>query len=269
MNWVIYVAESTTDNFRLGLKDGIWGHKKVFATVNTDKIEAGDILYFVHHLTFMKDEFGKVVPGAPRVGAEHYKGSIATLVKARVTKGFYTDSQPVWPDDVYPNRYHFEVLETHNNIPFGDEFFSDDFVQAVQTSTMRKGLAIELGTNSDKVYASTENIDLEHFEGTPVYRRHVVRERSSKLVNDKKRSVKDANLKLCCEACDFDFEDTYGERGADYIECHHKNPLSESNGQATKLEDLALLCSNCHRIIHRSRPWISVERLKEILDERA
>ncbi|CAH7247504.1 HNH domain-containing protein [Vibrio chagasii] len=268
MNWIIYVANATTKNFNIGLKQGVWGHREIFSTVNTDKVKVGDTLYFVHHLTFMRDEDGNVIKGAPRVAAEHYKGSISTLVKARVTKGFYIDKKTVWTDDVYPNRYHFEVLEKHQNLPFGDEFFSSQFIQAVRTSTLTKGLAIELEGEHCEVYASNENIDLEYFEGNTVYRRHVVRERSAKLVSDKKRSVRDANLKLACEVCEFDFEETYGERGYDYIECHHKNPLSESNGQKTKLSDLALLCSNCHRIIHRSRPWISVDRLREILNER-
>lgn len=269
MEWVIYVAEATTNNLLIGLERGIWGHKEIFKTVNTDKVQEGDILYFVHHLTFMKDENGRVVKGAPRVDAKFYKGSIATLIKARVTKSFYEDDSEVWPDDTYPYRYHFEALEKHENIPFGDEFFSEDFVQAVQVSTMRKGLAIELNNSPGQIYAPTDVIDLEHFEGTPVYKSHVVRERSQKLVNAKKRAVKSANQRLQCEACSFDFERVYGDRGTDFIECHHKNPLAESNGQKTKLEDLALLCSNCHRIIHRSRPWISVDRLKEIINERA
>ncbi|TOJ45308.1 hypothetical protein CGI38_15855 [Vibrio parahaemolyticus] len=268
MNWVIYVAEATTKNLEIGLQKGIWGHKKIFSTVNTDKIKKGDTLYFVHHLTLMKDDDGKSVPGFPRVGPEYYNGAIATLIKAEVTSDFHIDDSPVWPDDVYPNRYHFKEIETYKNIPFGEEFFSREFVEAVQKSTMRKGLAIELALGTDSVFAPKEKTDLEVFEGAPVYRRHLVRERKPEIIRSKKEMVKSSNGKLACEACDFNFADVYGERGEDYIECHHQNPLSESEGQKTKLEDLALLCSNCHRIIHRSRPWISVSRLKEIINER-
>ncbi|UUM32349.1 HNH endonuclease [Vibrio japonicus] len=269
MDWVIYVAEATTKNLEIGLKKGIWGHKKIFSTVNTDKIKKGDTLFFVHHLTLMKDEDGKSVPGFPRVGPEHYNGAIATLIKAEVTTDFYVDDVPVWPDDVYPNRYHFKVLEKYQNIPFGEEFFSREFVDAVQKSTMRKGLAIEFALGADKVFSPKESTDLEIFEGAPVYRRHLVRERKPEIIRAKKAQVKLSVGKLICEACEFDFEKTYGERGEDFIECHHQNPLSDSEGQNTKLEDLALLCSNCHRIIHRSRPWITVSKLKEIIDERA
>jgi putative restriction endonuclease len=36
-------------------------------------------------------------------------------------------------------------------------------------------------------------------------------------------------------------------------------------GEKTKNEDLALLCSNCHRIVHRKKPWLSVEKLSELI----
>ncbi len=269
MDWIIYVAKATTRNFKIGLEEGIWGHKQVFSTVNTDKIKKGDILYFVHHLTLMKDELGKSVPGFPRVGAEHYNGWIQTLVKAEVTQDFYTDqSTRVWPDDLYPNRYRFKVLETHFNIPFGHEFFASSFVEAVRESTLRKGLAIELNGSTSDIYTSTENNDFEIFEGAPVYRRHVVRERNPEIVNRKKALVKAQLGKLVCEACNFDFKEVYGSRGEDYIECHHENPLSDAKGQTTHVNDLALLCSNCHKMIHRSRPWITVPKLKEIIHER-
>ena len=37
-------------------------------------------------------------------------------------------------------------------------------------------------------------------------------------------------------------------------------------GETTKAEDIALLCSNCHKMVHRKRPWLSMKNLKEILE---
>lgn len=55
-------------------------------------------------------------------------------------------------------------------------------------------------------------------------------------------------------------------RGEGFIECHHTIPVSELGpGQKTKLRDLVLLCSNCHRMVHSARPWLSVEELQECL----
>ncbi|WP_245687108.1 HNH endonuclease [Streptacidiphilus griseoplanus] len=62
-------------------------------------------------------------------------------------------------------------------------------------------------------------------------------------------------LSLACEVCNFNFEQAYGERGVGYIECHHIVPLHVAGEGATKLADLALICSNCHRMIHRRAPW--------------
>lgn len=72
-----------------------------------------------------------------------------------------------------------------------------------------------------------------------------------------------------CAACDFDFEERYGEYGRNYIEFHHVKPISvyEENGKITNLEEacknLIPLCSNCHKILHRNN--ITVEQLKEVL----
>jgi 5-methylcytosine-specific restriction enzyme A len=73
---------------------------------------------------------------------------------------------------------------------------------------------------------------------------------------------------LACEVCDFDFSARYGERGDGFIECHHTKPLADgSPGEKTKLSDLALVCANCHRMIHRARPWLNVDQLKTLLRE--
>jgi 5-methylcytosine-specific restriction enzyme A len=32
------------------------------------------------------------------------------------------------------------------------------------------------------------------------------------------------------------------------------------------LADLALLCSNCHRMIHRTKQWLTVEELKKLVE---
>jgi 5-methylcytosine-specific restriction protein A len=68
------------------------------------------------------------------------------------------------------------------------------------------------------------------------------------------------------EACGFDFEKEYGERGKDIVDAHHTKPLSElPKGRKTSASDLALLCANCHRVIHAARPWLTVEELRATL----
>ncbi|WP_232718601.1 HNH endonuclease [Bacillus sp. FJAT-45037] len=76
---------------------------------------------------------------------------------------------------------------------------------------------------------------------------------------------------LNCFACGFNFEDVYGERGKDFIEVHHINPLSTIL-EAVEINpdtDLVPLCANCHRMVHRRKDKVlSIEDLKQIIDEK-
>ena len=90
---------------------------------------------------------------------------------------------------------------------------------------------------------------------------HFLRERDHQLVERKKRSVLDSRGRLACEVCGFDFENRYGTRGAGFCEVHHRLPLSRVVEETTTtLRDLAIVCSNCHRMLHRE-PEIDVEEL--------
>jgi len=105
-------------------------------------------------------------------------------------------------------------------------------------------------------------------EGGLALRAHLRRERDPKLRARKLADTKQRGLRIACEVCTFDFGHTYGSHGFDYIECHHRTPLHVTGQTQTRLADLALLCSNCHRMIHRSRQWLTVEELKNLVDTR-
>jgi hypothetical protein len=71
--------------------------------------------------------------------------------------------------------------------------------------------------------------------------------------------------RIFCENCNFDFEEKYGERGKGFTEVHHILSLAALlPNTITSLNDLMLLCANCHRMVHWKQPMISVETLKEI-----
>lgn len=69
-----------------------------------------------------------------------------------------------------------------------------------------------------------------------------------------------------CEVCEFEFEGCYGELGEGYIEAHHLQPVSSlEEGVTVALDpekDFAVLCSNCHRMIHRLEDPSDLERLR-------
>lgn len=105
-------------------------------------------------------------------------------------------------------------------------------------------------------------------EGRLLWRRHRARERNKGLRKKKIASVLKQGGRLACEICTFDFEAVYGDRGAGYIECHHVVPLHEAGERRTKLADLALICANCHRMIHRRAPWPTPAELRAAVQSR-
>ena len=63
---------------------------------------------------------------------------------------------------------------------------------------------------------------------------------------------------------------TYGSLGESFIECHHTVPIATiDQDHETKLEELALLCSNCHRMIHAAPELLRLEQLAALVEANA
>jgi 5-methylcytosine-specific restriction protein A len=112
--------------------------------------------------------------------------------------------------------------------------------------------------------------DLEEWflEGEVLTRLHLTRERNPDAVRRKKEQVVADTGRLACEACGFDFPAAYGPLGEGFIECHHTRPLAELPGErATRLADLAVVCANCHRMLHRGKRRATVQSLRALLQK--
>lgn len=125
-------------------------------------------------------------------------------------------------------------------------------------------------SNASAIERPTETeIELENEEfqeGKILTKLHKTRERSPGLSQKKKSKVFNETGKLACEICGFDFLKFYGEIGQGFAECHHTKPVSElKKNETTKLKDLSIVCANCHRIIHRTKPMLTLEGLKLII----
>ena len=108
--------------------------------------------------------------------------------------------------------------------------------------------------------------DISFAEGRQKIKTHIVRERNHHVITLAKQKALKKHGVLTCEICGFDFVKYYGELGKDFVEGHHIKPVSElSPGERTRVEDIVLLCSNCHSMIHRRKPWLSKEELKSLL----
>jgi 5-methylcytosine-specific restriction protein A len=99
-------------------------------------------------------------------------------------------------------------------------------------------------------------------EGNPKVIQSIKYERSR--VN---REICLAHKGYTCSVCGFNFLENYGLIGKDYIEVHHTTPVSEmgDNYSIDIDRDLVPVCSNCHSMIHRKTPPLTVDELKSII----
>ena len=144
--------------------------------------------------------------------------------------------------------------------------FADDRERLSQVAAaIRNSLAGVSDTDVVRV-GIDDDPDEEFPEGQILTAIHHRRERNRKAVRKKKESVLAETGALLCEICEFDFVAIYGDIGKGFAECHHKIPVSELEKTGSiRLKDLAILCANCHRMIHRSRPVLSVEEMRKSL----
>ena len=70
-----------------------------------------------------------------------------------------------------------------------------------------------------------------------------------------------------CLVCEINFEKIYGDIGSEYIHVHHVVEIS-TIGKAYEIDpikDLKPVCPNCHAMIHRAKPALTIEKLKGIM----
>lgn len=67
-----------------------------------------------------------------------------------------------------------------------------------------------------------------------------------------------------CSVCGFSFEEAFGDLGRKYIEVHHLKQVADVGGEyiINPIKDLRPVCANCHRMLHKRRPALSIEELK-------
>lgn len=96
--------------------------------------------------------------------------------------------------------------------------------------------------------------------------KHIIRERNSKIVEEKKRKALEEES-LRCSICTFSFIETFGVK---FIECHHIKPIAEAGTLITSLSDLELVCPNCHKMLHKKHDgkYSTINELRELLANR-
>ncbi|HWA23543.1 MAG TPA: HNH endonuclease [Caulobacterales bacterium] len=103
--------------------------------------------------------------------------------------------------------------------------------------------------------AEVYGVEFDGFEGElrQRYVRH--RSREAHLRKLKIKETLERSERLACEVpgCGFDFAARYGALGHEYAQVHHLIPLNAApaSGRSVTLADVAIVCANCHVMIHR------------------
>lgn len=129
----------------------------------------------------------------------------------------------------------------------------DELAQAVAFIRAR-------GKNDDAPGDTGEDEEYEALEGRILFREHRRYERDRQLVARKKAAVLRKTGRLACEVCDFESAEAYKVPGV--IDVHHVVPLHKIGPSVTTINDLALVCPTCHRVLHKHRPIITPAELR-------
>lgn len=152
------------------------------------------------------------------------------------------------------NRYEFNapILELYND---GDTYFGIyDLTRPTSERINRHFVERAVCFYNDVIHSLSgvkdEDKQREIYskvENRKLVESHLKRERNRLLANDRKEIDK-----YKCQVCGFHFGKRYGKLGDNFAEAHHLVPLSKLDGeQNTRIEDLATVCANCHRMLHR------------------
>ncbi|OCJ59490.1 hypothetical protein A6U94_21890 [Agrobacterium tumefaciens] len=140
------------------------------------------------------------------------------------------------------------------------------FLDAIKIDGKERDVIIldESHVVGDLVFAEDVKIEAA-IEGERQRKETVLIRRNATIVAKVKRE-----LGCDCQVCGFNFGEIYGKHGQGFIEAHHVEPLSNRNeSRATSIEDFAMLCANCHRMIHRGDRVLSLKELKKIVQNQS
>lgn len=204
-----------------------------------DSLNGGrTVLEFEHSLKNSRDDFDGYFPKTLRIGWRADDGSPAKLTgfAVNIFENFKNKSE----------EYVWNIISQYTDINYlvNQAIFND--------------LIAEDTASSDSDKTQTEG---------------GVRVRISKTIerNAKLRQMALEIQGYSCKVCGFDFEKYYGRWGKGFAEVHHAKPLAELNGKRMVTNpkiDLVILCSNCHKMIHRKKEiTLSVDELKAKLQK--
>ncbi|BBE34805.1 MrcB family domain-containing protein [Sphingosinicella microcystinivorans] len=217
--YLVYLFRADLEGVYLSLNQGVTTIKEQYGSGSTQalKARAQDFLSRLGNLV------GSLATGPIDLG-EARQSSLGSLYEAGSVCSIF-----------YPTK----------ELPAA-EVLRDDFGRFAR-------LYLELSARDDRLFSSADAEDDEQesdAEDARTLREHKRIERNRRLAK-KAKTIHG----YACKACGFDFAKKYGKIGEGFIEAHHLLPLAKLKGQKVPLnakKDFTVLCSNCHRMIHKT-----------------
>lgn len=167
-------------------------------------------------------------------------------------------------------RFPAALFDAHGYVLFAteDEYRTSPHISVgKEISVPKPGISVIPGyvRVADSDASPSLDVDIHTVAATERRQRlvlHLQRERNQTVVRNKKKQA----ASLDYEVCGFSFRRAYGSAASDYCEIHHLLPLSEvKRTTRTRMEDLAILCANCHRVVHLKNPPYTLNQVKSLL----
>ena len=187
--------------------------------------------------------------------------------------------------DANQNQYSSFTLERDGRAFFGSGTdLSDNPTLTFEVETLTSESSIEFGLLNEQeekalifavtLIASVLPIQMTAFRNPDEVLGYPEGAVSQVLVNRYERDPRNRKAAIglhgkICMACGFNFQEVYGDLGDDYIVVHQITPVSVMGDDyvVDPKNDLVCICANCHAMIHRKNPPLTVDELKRLLDK--
>ena len=128
-----------------------------------------------------------------------------------------------------------------------------------ESKKIRDKVLMEIGLSGVPVYPDEIDPQESFVEGA---RRKVTVNAYERNPKARQECLKEHGYK--CAVCEMSFEEYYGDIGRGFIHVHHIKELSSIRGEykVDPVKDLCPVCPNCHAMLHRETPALSVDELR-------
>ncbi len=141
VHWYVVVPKAGLSNFERALQFRTWGAKERshFKDPAVGEIQPGDIIHFLCRIGWAGE--GPTPKGFPRVPLEQFMVETRETT-VRASSELFGSKEEIWPNQLYPHRFRFDILRQEQNARLVPEEVPDDVRDAARRSIISQGRAI-------------------------------------------------------------------------------------------------------------------------------